>query len=123
MGHAESSGLGLGKPPQTAGTGHVGRCLLTLSALHPLSALASVVVTLCSPSHWQALASDAGAPGALATGSEPLVVGLSTSLESTRQGHGDSELTFPRRSPQASSGCVCHHFRQAGWVLAFPLAV
>lgn len=55
-------------------------CLPAASAQCPFQALASLVVALCGSSHWQALAGDAGAAGALAPGVEPLVVGLSPGI-------------------------------------------
>src|SRR5258708_4047109 len=106
---SRSSRLGLGESAQVAGTGHVGLCLPAASAQRPFEAVASLVVALCGSSYRKALAGDAGAAVALATGRRSLVVDLSASLESTRQASGWPELTatYCERRPVVSLPCAC----------------
>lgn len=68
--------------------------LLAASAHCALQARAPLVGALCLSSDRKALAGDTGAARPFAAGSEPLVVGLSTSLESTCQASAFRELTF-----------------------------
>ena len=112
-GHAESARVGLANAPQAVGTGHPGLCLLAASAQRAFPTRAPLVVALCGSAQREALARDTGATGPFAPGAEPLVAGLSTSLESTCQTSAFRELTAVRFCGRVA--VPCDERVHAGW--------